>query len=256
MNNSRVFCNVINMDCHFIKRGSLVSPCGHVLFIKQIGVNYWKTSRKNVTCVTCYFYMWMPTLWLQSNSYANEMVRCSLYVSFLFDRLRVINFNLGKNNISLDHCSHSRDIFNTRRDVSYVNAPCYIMYFKFEKYANKTSENKIKRLKMYPTVGSSLDYLLGRRGGWRGGCRKGWRGWTVVSPCRSSSTLLSCLNLSLSSCLLLSLSLLRLSLSSSLGSSSLSLLQYGATPWYHGFQPSERQNPNNSTYIQYFLPTK
>ena len=147
--------------------------------------------------------MWMSTLWIQSNSYAKEMVWCF--------PLYVINFNLWGNNISLINFSHYRDIFNSRRDISYFNVPCYIVYLGFEK-----KETQIKRLKMYPTVGSSLHYLLRRRVGWRGGCRKGWRGWTIVFLRRSSSTP-SRLILSLSSCLLLSLSLLRLSLSSSLG---------------------------------------
>ena len=148
--------------------------------------------------------MWTPRLWIQSNSYAKEMVRCF--------PLYVIHFNLWENNISLIHFSHYWDMFNTRRDISYFNVPCYIAYLRFEK-----SENQIKRLKIYPTVGSSLHYLLGRRVGWRGVCRKGCRGWTIVSLRRSST--LSHLILSLSSCLLLSLSLLHLSLPSSLGPS-------------------------------------
>ena len=32
LNNSCIFCNEIRMDYHFIKRESLVSPCGHVIF--------------------------------------------------------------------------------------------------------------------------------------------------------------------------------------------------------------------------------
>ena len=80
----------------------------------------------------------------------------------------VIHFNLWENSISLIHFSHYWDMFNTRRDISCFNVPCYIAYLRFEK-----SENQIKRLKIYPTVGSSLHYLLGRRVGWRGGCRKG-----------------------------------------------------------------------------------
>ena len=151
------------------------------------------------------FDMWTPRLWIQSNSYAKEMVWCF--------PLYVIHFNLWENNISLIHFSHYWDMFNTRRDISYFNVPCYIAYLRFEK-----SENQIKRLKIYPTVGSSLHYLLVRCVGWRGGCRKGSRGWTIVSLRRSST--LSRLILSLSSCLLLSLSLLRLSLPSSLGPSS------------------------------------
>lgn len=75
-----------------------------------------------------------------------------LCFSFMFVRLYVINFNLGKNIISFDHFSHCRDIFNTQRDIAYFNAPCYIVYFRFKKQANYTWENQIKRLKMYPTV--------------------------------------------------------------------------------------------------------
>ena len=55
-------CNEIRMDCHFIKRVTRIS-------MQAWNIPFYNTTisdlledlpRKNVTCVTCYFYMWLP----------------------------------------------------------------------------------------------------------------------------------------------------------------------------------------------------
>ena len=92
------------MDCHFIKRVTRIS-------MQAWNIPFYNTTisdlledlpRKNVTCVTCYFpvFVWQNDITL-------------LFVCDSF-------------------AARTPETFNTRRNISYFNALCYLAPSKFD----------------------------------------------------------------------------------------------------------------------------